>query len=55
MNSRRRVTAALIALLALVFGVWLARHTLSAGPVSGDTSYGDSSFATHARWYAYPG
>lgn len=30
MNSRRRVTAALIALLALVFGVWLAQHTLSA-------------------------
>lgn len=49
MNSRRRVTAALIALLALVFGVWLAQHTLSAGPVSGDTSYGHISFVAHVR------
>lgn len=30
MNSRRRVTAALIALLALVVGVWLGQQVLSA-------------------------
>ena len=30
MNSRRRVTAALLALLALVIGVWLAQRGLPA-------------------------
>ena len=29
LNSRHRVSAALIALLALVLGVWLAQHALS--------------------------
>lgn len=35
MNSRRRVTAALLALLALVIGVWLGQQVLSEPP-SGD-------------------
>lgn len=32
MNSRRRVSAALIGLLVLVAGGWLGRHTLSDSP-----------------------
>lgn len=35
MNSRRRVTAALIGLFVLVVGSWLGHHALTDPPVSG--------------------
>jgi len=36
MNSRRRVSAALIGLLVLVAGGWFGRHVLPAAPVDAD-------------------